>query len=119
MYKGIFRAITDAPEAYLLTVKVPCGADGTSLDAGVTYSSKSGENFNHEAEWSKLPRKVTRGLPFTHYPRGRVEVRHGKTVVYLNPDINRAPWVEMIRREFGIGEARFISDGSRHYRWGD
>ena len=51
-----------------------CNSDGMALEH-VEYSSKSRNNFNHKAEWSKLPKSVTNGQPYNYYPRGRVEIK--------------------------------------------
>ena len=76
MKKGIFWCDSfgrDSP--HLIVVSVKCDADGKS-DRPIDFSSKSGQNFNHKAEWQKLSRSVTRGQPFNYYPRGRVEIKN-------------------------------------------
>lgn len=53
MEKGIFWARRDADgKIELLTVKTPCDENGSAL-CPVCYTSKSGDNFNHKAEWKK------------------------------------------------------------------
>lgn len=64
MKKGIFWCKdfdTDNPK--LITVAAMCDLNGFPNEA-VTFSSKSGENFNHKTEWSKLPKSVTQGKLF-------------------------------------------------------
>lgn len=51
VYKGIFWYVPN--EKKLITVKVKCDRNGVALE-DVDYSSKSGENFNHKAEWAKF-----------------------------------------------------------------
>ena len=83
-YKGIFWWIDDR----LLCRKVHCDENGTPLETA-EFTSKSGDNFNHKAEWEKLSKKITGGNPYNYYPRGRVEIKRGKATVYLNPVLNR------------------------------
>ena len=116
MYKGIFWY--DPAEKKLIVKKVACDPDGVALEP-VEYSSKSGDNFNHKAEWTRLPRSITNGNPYNYYPRGRVEIKKGKATVYLNPILNEPGATDLIKAEFDLGgEAlllRYISDGSEHY----
>ena len=123
MKKGVFWCVghdTDSPD--LITVSVECDANGKS-EIPTEYSSKSGDNFNHRLEWEKLGKRVTGGLPFDWYPRGRVEIKNGKCTVYLNPDINTDGIVGLIKETFGLlisnrlREIKIIGDGSEHYRY--
>ena len=123
MYKGIFWIYRDAAGAWkLLTVKALCDRDGTALQP-VRYSSKSGENFNHKAEWKRLGHKITDGRPYNYYPRGRVENRKGRITVYIPPSLFREDTLSVIFQEFGLkGEAadrsiRVKADGSAHYQY--
>lgn len=59
VYKGIFWWI----DGELVCRKVLCDENGTSLEP-VEFTAKSGDNFNHKAEWEKLPRAVTGGKPY-------------------------------------------------------
>lgn len=66
MYKGIFwRALDREGEPVLICRKVLCDADGVPTESFVDFSAKSGDNFNHKAEWEKLSRSVTDGS--SHY----------------------------------------------------
>ena len=117
MYKGIFWV----KGGELITVKVMCDAAGDPLEP-CGFSSKSGENFNHRAEWKKLPRNVTGGHQFDYYPRGRVEISRGRISVFLNPVLCTDVMKEKILASFALIppdcplSARFIPDGSAHYR---
>lgn len=114
MYKGIFWLL----DGELLTIKVQCDGDGTPLEAAA-FGAKSGENFNHRAEWARLPKSVTAGLPFDYWPRGRVEIKKGRATVFLHPSLNREPVLRQIRDTFRLDGAipvRVVSDGSAHYR---
>ena len=106
-------------------MEAKCNSDGVALEQ-VEYSSKSGNNLNHKAEWSKLPKSVTNGQPYKYYPRGRVEMKNHKAKVYLNPILictiptPRKPLcpISLIEKEFGLGlktiRADIIPDNSKH-----
>lgn len=123
MKKGIFWCDSfgcDSP--HLIVVSVKCDADGKS-DRPIDFSSKSGQNFNHKAEWQKLSRSVTRGQPFNYYPRGRVEIKNRKATIYLNPDLNNTVVLNKIIENFelknqqGLKSIAVKSDGSSHYHY--
>ena len=123
MKKGIFWCDSfgrDSP--HLIVVSVKCDADGKS-DRPIDFSSKSGQNFNHKAEWQKLSRSVTRGQPFNYYPRGRVEIKNRKAIIYLNPDLNNTVVLNKIIENFELKNQQDLksiavkSDGSSHYHY--
>lgn len=118
LYKGFFWY--NPANDLLIVKKVACDKDGIALDA-VEYSSKSGDNFNHKAEWAKMPRSITSGKPYNYYPRGRVEIGKNRATVYLNPVLNAPKVMEHIDREFGLDDGnilvRIVADGSVHYEY--
>lgn len=116
MNKGMFWLIINrSGEEQLLTVKVSCDGMGTQL-VPVEFSSKSGENFNHQVERAKLSPRLTQGKSFNYYPRGRVEVKSGKVTVYCHPELTQPPYRDWIIEEFEIPEqSRYVADGSAHY----
>ena len=122
MKRGVFwcREHT-SQEPELIAVSVSCVAFGAPQETA-EFSAKSGENFNHRAEWEKFGKAVTKGLPFDTFPRGRVEIKNGKATVFLNPDLCREPVIERIVNAFELstfreqGKLRLVADGSRHYR---
>lgn len=122
MRKGIFWCIDSDTEApVLITVSVACDKNGDSKEL-VRFSSKSGNNFNHRLEWERLDRSITAGHLFNYYPRGRVEIKSGKAVVFLNPIINKKCIVNKVINEFGLMNEELISvniksDGSNHYHF--
>ena len=117
MNKGIFWLTKNrSGEEQLLTVKASCDDMGTPL-VPVEFSSKSGENFNHQAEWAKLSPRLTQGRTFDYYPRGRIEIKNGRVTVYCHPELTQLPYRNWIVEEFDIPEgSRFVADGSVHYR---
>ena len=122
LYKGVFWL---RPEGYgeftVISKKARCLPSGEVIENTVEFSSKSGENFNHKAEWAKLPQSVTQGHAYNYYPRGRVEIKNGIARLYMNPDINVNDIRVLVLRDFGISkenrlsEIKFISDGSEDY----
>lgn len=122
MKKGIFWCTDwESEHPHLITVTVKCDPNGVALEP-VEYSSKSGENFNHKAEWDKLDRSVTQGLPYNYYPRGRVEIRNAKATVFYSPDLNYDTILDEILATFeiagmkGLTHLTVTTDGSEHYR---
>ena len=121
MRKGIFWVVIDDEETNLISVTAECDVDGTSIDPDILFSSKSGDNFNHKIEWSRLPRSVTKGKLFNYYPRGRVEIKNGKVKIYINPDVYNDDLKEMIIKLFDLLEhsdkIRVVIDNSAHYQY--
>lgn len=119
MYKGIFwRALSRDGETVWVCKKVLCDSDGVPTEAFVGFSSKSGDNFNHKAEWEKLGKSITGGQPFDWFPRGRVEIKRGEAVIYAHPALTGEDCICRIKEEFRLDEIpmRVIADGSAHYR---
>ena len=122
MKKGIFwcKGINEN-SPHLITVSVECSLSG-ECEEHVNFSSKSGKNFNHKKEWSKLDKKVTEGYPYNYYPRGRVEIKNGKINIFLNTEINRDDVLDAILTTFDLKDVRsekiiVKSDGSNHYQY--
>ena len=69
-----------------------------------------------------LNKKDTEGKAFDYYPRGRVEIKHGKAVVYINPNLCTDLIRNWIVKEFGLLETNGITmvtmkpDYSMHYK---
>ena len=123
MRKGIFWCKdSDAEAVELIIISVECDGDGNPK-AQAIFSSKSGENFNHKAEWEYLNRSITEGRPFNYYPRGRGEIRNGKATIFLNPNINKENVLCKIIEAFELvtndelKAIRVKSDGSNHYKY--
>lgn len=73
--------------------------------------------FNHKRTWGTLSRKVTGGLPYNHFPRGRVEIKRGKAVIYLNKNLCTETVIAEITKEFELTAitVEVKIDGSKHY----
>ncbi len=116
MFKGIFWYANDN----LITVKVRCDNEGDAIEP-CCYSAKSGDNFNHKAEWAGLSPDITKRLPYNYYPRGRVEIKNSRITVWLNPVLREATILERILTEFELKNSGlpvvFKADGSAHYNY--
>lgn len=81
------------------------------------------KKMNHERTWSILDKRITRGKPYNYFPRGRVEIKQDKAIVYLNPILNDENIVNQLIDVFGLKEENGISrisiknDNSWHYRY--
>lgn len=128
IFQGIFWAIcnydaNDCPDIRtfdLLYFKVLCDIDGMILDHNAQLNSKSGKSFNHKVQWRQIPKKIVKGHSYQYYPRGRVEIKNRKAIIFLNPVINELSVIDRIKREFcldneGIHTIEVKSDGSSHY----
>ena len=112
IYKGIFWLI----EGELYTKKLECDKSGNVIGDGSGLNSKSGDNFNHRLTWEGLPKNVTHGKEYNYYPRGRVEIKGGKAVIYLNHryrhrEISRCPQYDLngnVRRATFHRQAYFL-----------
>lgn len=118
LFKGIFWYIPG--ENKLISVKVKCDNNGIAVEPA-NYSSKSGENFNHKTEWSKLPKSVTQNYLYNYYPRGRVEIKNSKATIFINPVLNQFEIHGLICSEFNLYGAgvviKTVADGSKHYEY--
>lgn len=59
--------------------------------------------------------------PWNYYPRGRVEIRYGKAIVYANPICFMLPKFEKtLREKFNLGDIELVykADNSKHYQYG-
>ena len=83
--------------------------------------AKSGAEFNHQAAWSTLSKRETGNKPYNYYPRGRVEIRNSKAVIYANESIAGEKILKWSINEFnltkknGIEQVEMKLDMSNHY----
>ena len=125
LYRGVFWVTdTELSEDSIIDVKIACTRDGRLTDADSdTQAEHLQKEINHKKIWAQLPHKVTLGKPFDYYPRGRVEVRKGGSVlIFCSPYICTDKLKEAISNLFGLTEQNGIkgvtlkADGSAHYR---
>lgn len=109
LYRGIFW-ITDIDNPYnnQLYFQIPCNSDGIDDDFN-GYTSKNNDSHNHKNLWTTLCSRLTNNKPYNYYPRGRVEIAHGKATVYLSPHINVADIQDWIIDKFNLNEHNGIN----------
>lgn len=122
IYKGIFWKEDEIVSPLECVFKVPSDEDGNVLEKSDELTSKKGDNFNHKKSWEKLDKWRTRNKPFDYYPRGRVEIRHGKAIIYANPNICGDKLIAWCKEKFNLYESNGIRDikckpdYSEHYK---
>ena len=108
-----------------LYFNVPCTSTGERIydDSGYQFlTSKDGSTHNHETLWNTLPKTITGNKPFDYYPRGRVEIRNGKAIIFCNPNILSDELKEWCIDVFnlttvnGIRKVEMKADNSDHYK---
>ena len=106
-----------------VVVKVEVNASGEVAAAGtLSLNSKKGDNYNHKKTWEQLSKKETNNKPFDYYPRGRVEIKNGKAIIYANPNICGEKLIEWCKDTFGLCEDNGLEiiickpDYSEHYK---
>ncbi len=106
----------------LLPFFIPCDENGIVLEVPeYPLESKDGMNYNHQKLWARLPRTVTEGNRFNFYPRGRVEIKEGRSTVFLHPSLFTEEIELEIVQTFGLVSenkvklVHFVPDGSSHY----
>jgi len=121
MYKGIFW-ITDKEnlhhnDKYLIKIKTD--RQGTIIDYDLPLNSRNRDNYAHKETWKNLPYELTRNKPFDYYPRGRIEIRKGKCIIYINLLINTDRVISYLIKEFElltVNDISVINDNSNHYK---
>ncbi len=124
LFKGIFW-ITDNEDwnAEQLIFCIPVTPMGEVIEPEkLDLNSKNVDNYNHRLLWETLPVKITHNKPYNYYPRGRIEIKRGKAVIYANPNICCEELVSLLveifglNEENGIVEVNLMVDGSNHYK---
>jgi len=127
---GIFWILSDShdfSDYELLIFDIPCDSNGNPNNThSIALNSKSGNTYNHKKLWESEVKNNSKYRPYNkkdydHYPRGRVEISNNRATIYLNPHINKANFIDLIKERFGlfpdnISEVRIIADGSEHYQ---
>lgn len=115
MYKGIFWLIDNV----IYPIKAECNENGETISPDIQFSSKSGSNFNHKVEWESLGSAATHNKPYNYYPRGRVEIKHGRITIFITPSLFTDSILDQIIFEFDLKsyrpQTKVVCDGSRHY----
>ncbi len=134
-YQGIFwftcsfvgeEERCDFSESELLAVAVPCGEGREeALPEGCVFNSRKGDVFTHRKTWAMLTekRRDLRRYDWNYFPRGRVEIRRGKAVIFMNPCILSCEnFQEKLVEQFHLEgmKVRIAADCTWHYHcYGD
>ena len=116
LYRGVFW-IRDLKESDLIALRFPSDENGVLTDSSLTS-----KDINHKRLWAQLDSAVTGGFPFDYFPRGRVELRRGKALIFCSPHICTEQLKALVTEHFGltsdngIKEVILKADGSAHYR---
>ena len=104
LYKGLFWLSNK-----LIVIKAECDTDGNFFKMpNPNLLSENGKEFNHKKAWQTLPKSDTNGKPFHYYPRGRVQIKRGKAIIFTNENI--LPEIEKIKQDFGLSDKNGIVD---------
>ena len=119
--RGIFW-IKDIERMDSVVVKAECNSNGFFAEIPeFNLLAKSGTEFNHQSTWSTLSKRKTDNKPYNYYPRGRVEIRNSKAVIYANGNIADEKLLKWAIYEFnltkenGIEKVEIKVDMSNHY----
>ena len=126
LYKGVFwikdkESINESS----VSIKALCDINGNFIDLSSINPymlSKNETNFNHQKVWHAFDKNITGNKPYNYYPRGRVEIKNGKAVIYANVSIATEDlkiWaisVFNLIKENGIKAVALKADGSNHYK---
>ena len=116
LYRGVFW-VRSLSENDVIALRFLSDENGVLTESGVTA-----KDINHKRLWERLDSVVTGGVAYDFYPRGRVELRRGRALIFCSPHICteqlKALMTELfgLTAENGIKEVILKADGSAHYR---
>ncbi len=116
LYRGVFW-IRDLNEGDIIALRFPSDENGVLTDSSLTS-----KDINHKRLWAQLDSTVTGGFPFDYFPRGRVELRRGRALIFCSPHICTEQLKTLITERVGLASDNGIkgvilkADGSAHYQ---
>ena len=123
IYKGIFWIKDLVDYSNSVVVHVLVDKNGQVIgDNHEELTSKKGDNFSHKKSWEQMSKQSTNNKPFDYYPRGRVEIKNGKAIIYANPYICGDMLVDWCIETFHLSEENGFEavackpDHSEHYK---
>lgn len=123
LHRGIFwvKDIDDISGS-AIHVTADCDSQGNNLGNNqMDFTSYDGLSYNHENTWKKLGSNITDNKPFDYFPRGRVEIRNGKAIIFCSPYIYSDELKNWCIDNFNLTEHNGIkkvdmkADNSSHY----
>ena len=118
LYRGVFW-VRSLKEGDMIALRFLSDENGVLTDSRLTS-----KDINHQRLWERLDSVITGGVPYNFYPRGRVELRRGKALIFCSPHICSEKLRTLIIERFGltaengIKEVLLKADGSAHYQYG-
>lgn len=118
IYKGVFWVI----DGRVVSEKRLCDEFGNLIPDESEWLQEDAWSNNHKKIWSKLPRAVTQGKSYHYFPRGRVEIRKKRAIIFLNPCLCHEEMLQKIKTEFRLDKNEALrdilvkADGSSHYK---
>lgn len=127
LYKGIFwfKDLDDifSNDTYY---RLACDENGSVKDSNYSKEvfGKAGNTLNHKYLWETLSSNVTNNKAFDYYPRGRVEIKNAKAMIFISQDLVefQKEVVIFVKEKFNLYEDNGIKkivvkvDGSNHYK---
>lgn len=110
----------DYTNTCLIHLNIPCDTDGNVTDSSVIFNSSNNDSVTHKESWQALVAadKELRTKPWNYFPRGRVDIRKGKALIFMNPNILDCDnYIDIITDAFGIAglKVEVKADNSSHY----
>ncbi len=118
LYKGVFW-VRSLKEGDMIALRFLSDENGVLTDSEITS-----KDINHKRLWERLDSVVTGGVPYNFYPRGRVELRRGKALIFCSPHIYTEQLKALVTERYGLTAENGIkdvimkADGSAHYKCG-
>ena len=119
LYRGIFwiKDLDNLENNSNYLIKIETNENGDVLDCPFPLNSKKGDNYVHQKTWLLLNNNLTKNKPFDYYPRGRVEIKHGDVLIYINPILNRQNIIDYLKKEYCLQDnTKVIMDFHEHYK---
>ena len=119
LYRGIFwiKDLDNLENNSKFLIKIETNENGDALNYPFPLNSKKHNNYVHIKTWPLLPINLTNNKSFDYYPRGRVEIKNGDKMLYLNPILYKEEVINYIKKEFHLtGFVKVIPDFHEHYK---
>lgn len=122
--KGLFWLVRTKQGSFqILCCKLLCFRDGVTIEEVETGFCEN-DGISHKDAWDKMQKDdTTKNKPYNYFPRGRVEIKKGKAIIYANPVLCNDSVINRIKESFGltlsngINKIKIKADNSRHYQF--
>ena len=100
-----------------------CSMTDSGIDWGegweIHHLFTKSDSISHKDAWAQIVQcgdKRFRQYEYNYYPRGRVVVRNGKAIVFLNRHIATDEVIATISEIFGLATPKVHAEGGEHYK---